>query len=303
MILFQPIRIEDKKTYEKYLFDDTERGCGYSFTNLFLWEGQQAAVVENHLVLFSCLSCRSVYPYPAGKGDKRPVLDAIIADAGERNIPCCLTGLREEDMQELNRLYPDKFRIHPDRDSYDYVYEINALADLKGRKYHSKKNHLNRFRELYPDAVAEPLRDSNLPAVKSMIEAWYKNHPEEIKDNGLKKEQAALEKALCYYKELELETLVLRNNDKIVAVTLGSRVNQNTFDVHFEKAHPDIEGAYTAINYCFANYIRRKYPEVRFLNREEDMGIDGMRKAKLSYHPHHMIVRDRAILMEDEHEY
>ena len=303
MIPFQPIRIEDKKRFEPFFSEDLELGCGHSFANLFLWGRQQAAIVENHLVLFSHFNCRSVYPYPVGSGEKKPVLDAIIADARERKIPCRLIGLNENDKQVLNELYPGRFRMHTDRDSYDYVYEINALADLKGRKYHSKKNHLNRFRELYPDAVAEPLRDSNLSAVKSMLGAWYKARLEEAPDRDLQLEQAAIEKALCYYKELGLETLVLQNNGEVVAFTMGSRINRNTFDVHFEKARADIDGAYTAINCYFANYLREKYPEVLFLNREEDMGIEGMRKAKLSYHPHHMIVKDWACLLEEDYAY
>lgn len=303
MIDFKPITIENKETYESFLLDGNERGCGFSFANLYLWGRQNAAVLHNHLVLFSHFNCRSVYPYPVGTGDKKPVLDAIIADAKERNIPCRLIGLREEDKELLNELYPGKFRIHSDRDSQDYVYDINALADLSGRKYHSKKNHYNRFRETYPDYKTEPLSESNLSAVKQLVEDWYKIRLKEAPESDFQMEHAALTKALCHFKELEMEGLVLRNETDIFAVTLGSRANHNTFDVHFEKARGGIDGAYTAINCEFAKYIREKYPEVQFLNREEDMGIEGLRKAKLSYRPHHMIVKDWACLLEDGYDY
>lgn len=303
MIDFQPITVNDKETYEHFLLDGNERGCGYSFSNLFLWGRQNATVLFDHLVLFSHFNCRSVYPYPVGSGDKKPVLDAIIADAKERNIPCRLIGLREEDKQLLNELYPGKFRIHCDRDSHDYVYDIHALAELKGRKYHSKKNHYNRFRDSHPAYIAEPLSDENLSAVKQMIQNWYTTRLSEKPDSDFQMEQAALEKALNHYKELQLEGLVLRNEDTIFAITLGSRTNRDTFDVHFEKARHDVDGAYTAINCEFADYIRTKYPEIRYLNREEDMGIEGLRKAKLSYHPHHLIVKDWACLLEDAYDY
>lgn len=303
MIDFQPITLENRPAYEPYLMDGIERGCGHSFANLYLWGRQTAAILHNHLVLFSHFNCRSVYPYPVGTGDKKPVLDAIIADAKERNIPCRLTCLTEADKQLLNELYPGRFRIHCDRDSHDYVYDINSLADLSGRKYHSKKNHYNRFCETYPDYVAEPLTEANLSAVKQMVKDWYDIRQKEAPVSDFQLEQAALSKALCHFKELSMEGLVLRNDSDIFAVTLGSRVNHNTFDVHFEKARGGIDGAYTAINREFADYLRTKYPDVEFLNREEDMGIEGLRKAKLSYRPHHMIVKDWACLLEDEYDY
>lgn len=303
MLDFKPITIENKAAYEQYLLYGSERGCGHTFANLFMWGRQQATVYRNHLVLFSHFNCRSVYPYPVGNGDKKPVLDAIITDARERKIPCRLIGLCEADKELLQELYPGKFRIHCDRDSHDYVYDINALADLKGRKYHSKKNHYNRFRETNPTYTTEVLREENLSDVSQMLHNWYTTRLLEKPGSDFQLEQAALEKALCHYKELHLEGLVLRNKEEIYAVTLGSRANSNTFDVHFEKARGDIDGAYTAINCEFASYIRKKYPEICFLNREEDMGIEGLRKAKLSYHPHHMIVKDWACLLEDDYDY
>lgn len=303
MIDFQPITLENKINYEQYLLDGNERGCGYAFANLFLWGRQNGAVLHDHLVLFSHFQCRSVYPFPVGNGDKKQVLDAIIEDAKERKIPCRLIGLREEDKQLLEDLYPNRFRIHHDRDSHDYVYEIDALADLKGRKYHGKRNHYNRFRETYPNYIAEPLTEDNLSAVKEMIHSWYEARLKAAPDSDFQLERAALEKALLHYRDLGMEGFVLRNGSDIFAITLGSLSNPETFDIHFEKARADIDGAYPTVNTEFAQYLRTNYPAVRFLNREEDMGIEGLRKAKLSYHPHHMIVKDWACLREDGYDY
>ena len=115
-------------------------------------------------------------------------------------------------------------------------------------------------------------------------------------------EQAAICKAFDHCHELGLEGMLLRCNGEAVAMTLGSRLNEDTFDIHFEKAL-DIDGAYPAINNGFAKYLREKYPEVRFLNREDDMGIEGLRKAKLSYNPHHMVEKGWAHLREDGYDY
>ena len=112
----------------------------------------------------------------------------------------------------------------------------------------------------------------------------------------------ALFKALRHREELDMEGLVLMDGDEILAMTLGSFLSSNTFDVHFEKAREEVDGAYTVVNQEFARYLRLKYPEIAYLDREDDMGLEGLRKAKLSYHPHHMIDKHRAYVAEEIHE-
>ena len=303
MIEFKPITLETKAVYERYLLDGKERGCDYTFANLYLWGRQRATILHDHMVLFSQYNRRSVYPYPLGSGDKKPVLDAIIADADKRGIPCRITGVGEDARKTLEELYPGMFRFHCDRDAYDYVYAIDDLADLKGRKYHRKRNHYKRFQNNFPDYTVAPLSQENLPRVRQMITAWYENRLKEHPESDYHMERAALEKALRQYRELEMEGLVLLNGDDVLAVTMGSRVSDNTIDVQFEKARSDVDGAYTAINCEFARYLRNKYPHIQFLNREEDMGIEGLRKAKQSYYPHHMIEKCWACLLEEGYEY
>ena len=116
-------------------------------------------------------------------------------------------------------------------------------------------------------------------------------------------ETVALGKALRQRKELDFEGLVLKENGQVLAMTMGSRHNADTFDVHFEKALDRLDNAYGAINNAFAKYLREKYPDIRWLNREEDMGLEGLRKAKLSYYPHHMIEKSWAHLVEEGYDY
>lgn len=303
MIEFKPITLEDKTVYERYLLDGNERGCEYSFPNLFLWGRQKATILHDHLILFSQYNRRSIYPYPIGSGDKKIVLDAIITDAKVRGIPCRITGLGITEKQTLEELYPNMFRFHCDRDSFDYVYAIDDLADLPGRKYQRKRNHYNRFRNTFPYYTIEPLRESNLHRVKQMIDKWYRTKLQENSPSNYHMEQSALAKAFHYYRELDMEGLVLLDGENVLAVTLGSRISDNTFDVNFEKARGDVNGAYTAINYEFARHIRSKYPQIQFLNREEDLGLEGLRKAKQRYYPHHMIEKYWACLLEDGYEY
>lgn len=303
MIDFKPLSIEQKDLFRQYLRCGGERGCEYSFVNLYLWGRQKAAVVENTVVFFSQFNRRSVYLFPVGCCDKKPALDAIIADSKKRGITCRLVGLTHDDCALLEHLYPGQLHYHFDRDSFDYVYDINDLAELKGKKYQRKRNHLNRFKLQHPDYTLEPITDENTPTVREFVERWYALRQESDPHADFRMEQVALYKALEYRQELDMEGLILKVDGQILAMTLGSMLSGTTFDVHFEKALDTADGAYPAINSGFANYLRKKYPCLLYLNREDDMGLEGLRKAKLSYYPHHMVEKSWACLMEDGYDY
>lgn len=302
-ISFSHITLDDKQAYERYLFEDGERGCEFSFANLYLWGRQYICKVEGHIAFFSQFNMRTVYPYPLGTGDKGAVLDKIIADATSRGIPCRITGLSESAKETIETLYPDKFRFHTDEGSYDYVYDINDLADLAGRKYHGKRNHMARFAEANPDYTVEPINDGNMAEVRAFADSWYERRLAENPDADYHMERAALERAMRDFTPLGLVGLMLRTKEGVVAITMASRMSPDTFDVHFEKARADIQGAYVAINCSLARYVREKYPDVKYLDREEDMGLEGLRRAKQSYHPHHMIKKYWACLLEDGYDY
>ena len=303
MIDFQSLDPAKKAEYVQFLHSVPERGCEYSFVNLYLWGRQKVAFIHDHLVFFSQFNRRSVYPFPVGIGDKKPVIDAIIQDSRKRGIPCRLTGLTAQDKEILEALYPGKFRYHFDRNSFDYVYDINDLADLAGRKFQKKRNHLNKFREKCPEHRLEPITDENIQQVKQMVESWYALRLQQDPHADFAMEQAAIKKALQQQKALKIEGLLLRQGDQVVAMTMGSQLNSNTFDIHFEKALDICDGAYAAINNGFARYLREKYPYILYLNREEDMGIEGLRRAKLSYNPHHLVEKSWACLLEDGYDY
>ena len=299
MIEFRKLDPAEREKYESYLRSQGERGCEYSFVNLYLWGRQKAAFLHDQLVFFSQFNRKSVYLFPVGSGDKKAVVEAVMADAKERGIPCRIAGLTKSDREVLEQLFPEKLQYHYDRDSFDYIYDINDLADLKGRKYQKKRNHLNRFRDAYPEHTLEPITDENMGEVTALVESWYALRLAENPHGDFQLEQEAIAKALRKHTVLGLEGLLLRVNGQPVAMTLGSRLNETTFDIHFEKALDSADGAYVAINNGFARYLREKYPEVLWLNREDDMGIEGLRKAKESYNPNRMVEKSWAILLED----
>ena len=297
MIQFERLSIDQKPEFDALLRHASHRGCAFSFANLYLWGRQCAARVGEDLLLFSHFGGKTMYPYPVCPGDPRPAIEALMCDARERGIPFRLTGLNARDIEALQSWYPDRFRFHCGRDSYDYVYAIDDLADLRGKKYQPKRNHINRFLTEHPDVNIRPLSGETLPDAKALADCWHQRRsPEE--DAGM--ELAALNRAFAHWQELGLEGLVVYVGSRAVAMTMGSRLSEDTVDVHFEKADADYPGAYALINRACARYIREKYPEVKFLNREEDMGIEGLRKAKLSYQPHHLVEKCWAHLITEE---
>ena len=308
-IEFNPITLRDKTVYEDCLAQEervvgkSERGCEFSFANLYLWGRQNIAFIHGQAVLFSQFDRRSVYPFPVGDGDKKAVIDSIIDDAKARGIPCRITGLTPSARATVEELYPGKFRFHSDEGSFDYVYLIDDLAELSGKKYDGKRNHFRRFREAYPNYTVEPISENNISSVHRMASDWYDARLSENPDADFHMERAALEKALRDYRSLEMEGLVVRNGEEIIAFTLASFISEDTLDVNFEKALSGVQGAYAAVNCEFARYIRDKYPCIRYLDREEDMGLEGLRRAKRSYHPHHMVKKCWACLLEDGYEY
>lgn len=303
MLEFRKIIPEDRVAYQALLEQSGERGCEFSFANLCLWGRQRIAFAEGHGVLFSQFDRRTVYPFPVGGGEKKPVLDAIIADSRARGIPCRLTGLTETDIKTVQDLYPGQFRFHCDRGSYDYVYAIEDLAELKGRKYQKKRNHVNKFKATHPEYRVEPLSEDNLPLAKSLVEDWYAHREQTDPAGDYLMEKVALTKALDRFEALGMESLVLLADGKALALTMGSFLSNHTVDVHFEKAREDTDGAYPVINMEFARYLRAKYPHLQWLNREEDMGLEGLRKAKESYCPHHLQEKCWAHLVEDGDDY
>lgn len=300
MIDFRRITPENAAKVKAHLYACGPESCEYSMMNLSIWGHQKVAFVDGFLTLFSQFDRKSIYPFPQGTGDVKPVLDKLIADARERGILFRLTSMTPENRNLLETLYPGQFQYHSDRDGYDYVYRIGDLAELKGKRYQSKRNFSNRFWGNHPDCQVLPLDECVETAVWELLNTWFAQRRQADPEADFQLEIRALERAFAQRKCLQWEGLVLAERGKVLAMTMGSRLSETTFDIHFEKALDGVDGAYAAINQAFARHLLEKYPEVQFLNREDDMGIPGLRQAKLSYHPDHLVEKYWAKLLEDE---
>ena len=295
MIEFHKPQLTDKPWVDELLRRADHRGCEYNFTNLFVWSDaydQRIARVGDFLVTHLCGALGCSYIYPAGSGDIAPVLTALEQDAAERGVPFRLVCLTQPQIQELDTLFPGRFTFEADRDGFDYLYDIDRLADLGGKKLHAKRNHINRFIENNPSWVYEDITPESLSECLEMDKEWYRRSMVReglAEERDLGDEGRALRLAMEHYHALGLEGGLIRVYGEVVAFTMGDLLSSDTYDVHFEKAYGELQGAYAMINREFARRVRQRHPQVRYLNREDDMGVEGLRKAKESYYPDLMV--------------
>ena len=180
------------------------------------------------------------------------------------------------------------------RDNADYIYEREKLVSLVGKKLHGKRNHIKRFQDQNPGWRYESLRDDNIEACIEMAQEWCRRNCC-TGDDGKKEELHLVIRALKNYKTLHMKGGLLRNETGVIAFTLGSPIGPDTFDVCFEKAFSEIQGAYPMINQQF---VAHELQEYRYVNREEDLGVPGLRKAKLSYDPDILLEKGSVSLRE-----
>lgn len=218
-----------------------------------------------------------------GLRDLPGTLELLRQDACERGIPLRLFGLLPEERDRLEALCPGRFRFHSVRDSADYVYETEQLAQLHGKKLQAKRNHCNRFEAAYPDYRVLPLTADQLPRCRAFTDEWYRLHFLENDPADYALEQRAIGLAFDHFDALGMTGLVLEVEGEVVAFAMGNPIRPDMFDVNFEKARADMNGPYPMINREFARRIAET--PYRFLNREDDMGLEGLRRAKESYIP------------------
>ena len=283
MISFKDIELQDKDLISSYTLNSPRQNCDLSFSNLCSWRflyNTKFAIMDGFLLLKFWADGELVYMMPIGNGDLKKALDAMIEDASQEGESFCLLGICAGMCAELEDYMPGKFHFTADRDYADYLYLRTDLATLSGKKFQSKRNHVNKFKKTY-NYEYTPITPDRIQECLDLEAEWCKvNNCDQQEGTG--NERRALIYALHHFDELGLSGGILHVDGKIVAFTFGMPINQAPFGVHVEKADTSIDGAYAMINYEFANRIPEQYT---YINREEDLGIEGLRKAKLSYQP------------------
>lgn len=299
-IPFKPITLEDKEVITSFTMPSDYRNCDFSFANMCSWRflyDSEFAVVDGFLLIRFWIEDKSRVAYMMPLRSEKQTeslqyaIELLEADSLEQGHPLCMLGITPDAKEALEHVLPGGFFYIPERDYFDYIYLRENLALLKGKKYQSKRNHINNFKKQYTYEYI-PITPEIVPQCLLLECQWYKSNHTEEDEEELSDERRSLTYALHHFDTLGLIGGAIRVAGEIVAFSFGAPVNHNTFAVHVEKADIRYDGAYTVINQEFASHLPEKFI---YVNREEDLGIEGLRRAKLSYNPILLLEKSAAI--------
>ena len=284
MLGFQPITQESLQSVVPFLSGNGAHFCDFCPANLFSWAGYfyQAFAVEEDVLYLQLLTEDGgiAYAVPMGKGDLKHALRRLYDHATAKGAPLILSLVSADDLPLLREVFGELTHASSESQWCDYVYDAAKMAAYEGADYAKQRNHYRRFCRLYPHHRIEVLSPSHLPAINAFLEQFPVRRGKT--DAFALEEVERTEQALAHMDSLGLFGIVLYAEDELVGFSAGSRIGDMLF-VNFEKADTSFDGAYQVLVKEFAS--RFTDPSVRFINREEDCGDEGLRKSKLAYHP------------------
>lgn len=284
MIAFHTPQKEDRLWVQPILAASGGMGSEDAFGTFFLWSSiydTQIGFACGQVLVSYGKGKNSAFAFPVGAKNNHELsatLHFLMRYAEEKNERFCLWGMTSKEVEWIKEAEPDRFRFENIRKDADYIYKTENLAELKGRKYHGKRNHIAQFTKKH-EYKYEPINLGNFEDCLFVADKWLKNHPN---DAELASENRVIHKAFSCFSPLCLSGGLLRVDGNPAAIAVGEEINSGVYVQHFEKALDDYNGIYAVINNQFAIHHLQNY---EYVNREEDMGIEGLRKAKLSYHP------------------
>jgi hypothetical protein len=282
---FSPVTLEDRPLFVSHYQRFPPVHSDNTFTNMVCWDQYahyRFAHVRDSIIISSTIDGRTKFRPPIGPDDPE-LLEALIVHCLQEGDDAPLVLVDAEARARIEQQYPD-LPLYPDRNYFEYVYRAEDLALLPGRQYLNIRRHLNRFRKNC-NPVVEEIGEDNQGQVEEFLREWceWKNCDGEP---FLAYEKEAVECAISHLQELGLSGLLIRVLGRVGAISVFEPLNDTTMVVHFEKGLPDCEGIYKAINAETAERVKDRF---EFINRESDMGVSGLREAKIRYHPHHMV--------------
>lgn len=284
--MFKDIEIDCKNILDKYFDLVDYEACEYCFTTLYMWKdlyNTKYYVEEDFAIVAGEYENKGFIILPlAKKENMNKAFDFIIKNFEKQHKQIHLKAINKEVVEYLQSVYGDRFEYIEERNNFDYIYDGESLRTLSGRKNQKKRNHLNSFVKEYGDRVEyKKLEEEDFDECINLLKEWSKDKEESIE---LDSEFKAIKRIFKNYKKLK-DTLKISGiyiDSKLEAFSIGEMLNDNMAVIHVEKANADIRGLYPYINQQF---LLNEFSDVEFVNREEDLGIEGLRKAKLSYHP------------------
>lgn len=296
MLNFKPIAIEDKNEMSRYLCCEQFGSTEGSFADLYIWGEQfdtQVCIKDDNLYVRARSGDKAYYLYPYGGGDLKNALANIIADAAAQGATPELRGVTDRMRERLEAAAPDALVFEETRDTFDYIYDAQELIHLKGKKFHQKRNHWNKFLKTYQDRYTyEEITQNNIYEVYEFQNRWLTDNITMGNKDSLKAEMRAILRGLKHYQEIGFTGGIIRIDGDIAAYSIGTRLCSESFLISVEKGDYKYEGIYQAINRIFAE---KNCSDVKYINREDDTGSPGLRRAKLSYKPVILLRKHKAV--------
>ena len=287
-LAFHPLTLIDSEVMQAVTLPSGRRNCNYTFANLVGWQFwyyTEVCILENTVVLRYTFDGQRAYMVCTSEALSLELIEALLDDS---NGNLTLIGLEDSQVEQLSTLNSKlSTNVEPLRDQYDYIYRRTDLATLHGRHLDAKRNHIHRFRAEHPDFEYRPLTTESFDECRRLTEIWQEeknqnDNENENRNETINAELRVMDTIFSNWDALGMIGGSIFVDGRMVAFTYGSAVTTDTFDVCVEKADRHVEGAFAIINQQFAEHLPEQYI---YLNREEDMGIPGLRQAKLSYHP------------------
>ena len=282
---FKKIELSDKPIFDRLLANNMFRASECCFSNLYGWAHKfntKYAVFNDFLMMkFTGITGKCSYLMPLGTGDLKAAIEALHADCGCKHR-FEMSGVTERMWQTIEEAMPGVFTKIPTPDNFDYIYTSEKLIHLAGKKLQPKRNHINRFKKEHTwEYISLNERPEMIEECKRMFNEWYDLNAA-THDKSLCLDYITTMDFLNNFEALGLRGGAIFADGQIDAFSLGTRLTDDTFIVHVEKAFAQINGAYTIMNQQFAENEAANYT---YINREEDMGFESLQKAKLSYYP------------------
>jgi hypothetical protein len=293
---FKPIALEDKGFIDRIVSDYQPDTSELSFSNLFMWKahyGFECSTYGEWLLVVGSNSGNGIQAMPPIGPPSRREVARMLLEWIKKERGIADAHIDRADSRLVAELAESpEFVAEPARDHFDYVYRTRDLIDLAGKNYRAKRNHLNYLlRTLKP--VYEPMNESHLSECVELSRNWCESRTCDD-DVSLEGEGDAILEGLNHFGELNLDGGVITINGRVEAFTLGEMLNRDTAVVHIEKANTEIRGLYALINQQFCE---KRWQDVAAVNREQDLGEPGLRKAKLSYNPDRLVEKYRVRLV------
>lgn len=282
---YKSVQITDKECIQKIIERNQPLSCEYSFANIYCWAepyDNTWSVYEDRLMVYDGVNKCSFFPL--GKEMTPKELVRFSSEMRKIGMGPDIGVVSSEYIKkypELNEFY----EVVEERDSAEYIYSVKALCELKGTKLHKKKNLISQFVRKNPDFRAVPMSEKNMEKVKLLADQIYNSHERLLP--GIENEHIALMTALNEFDQIGLQGLVIELEEDLIAFSIFAPLNHDTYDIHFEKSCHQFKGAAQVINHETVQYLKDR---CTYINREQDLGIKGLRQAKMSYDPEKLLM-------------